>query len=223
MNIRPDIEEFIGQLEIYAKRELNYPLEVGEILQIVMQTGLIREFENLIFQAKFLVRTQEIMKRIGPGTNGFEKLSAEFQLNVKKSIDFLNMFLERAPSEVARKLTEMFTIMETDSFHQFMKLSSDLSYIKNWQVDGKPLPYEIKSDEKLAVQHAGESKIHEEKIHLILIQIKKSAILCAIFFLLFLFIDSPVTIFGWILSLGIESFLVYIVLQIYSLQRTPKS
>jgi hypothetical protein len=223
MNIRPDIEEFISQLEIFAKRKLNYPLEVGEILQVVLQTGLIREFENLIFQAKFLVKTQEIMQRIGPGTNGFEKLSAEFQLNVKKSIDFLNMLLERAPSEVARKLTEMFIVMETNSFHQFMKLSSDLSYIKNWQVDGKPLPYEMKSDGRLIVQNIVERNVLEEKINVIFSQIKKSALLCAILFLFFLLIDSPVTILGWILSLGIESFLVYIVLQIYSLQRTPKS
>jgi len=32
-----------------------------------------------------------------------------------------------------------------------------------------------------------------------------------------------VTIIGWILSLGIEAFLVYIILQIYSILRTPKS
>ena len=222
MNVRLEMKDFIDELEIYAKRKLNYPVEVGELLQIVMQAGLVGEFEGLIVQAKFLVRTQEIMKRIGPGMDRFEKLSTEFQSSVKKSIESLNMIVERAPSDVARKLTDTFIIMETDSFSRFMKLLSDLRWIKNWQVDGKLLPYEMKSAEQINVQNIMKRNIQGEKINLILIQIQKSALLCAILFLLFLLIDSPVTIFGWILSLGIEAFLVYIILQIYSIHRTPK-
>lgn len=223
MTLRPDIVEFVADLEMFVKRKLNYPVEVGELLQIVVQTGLVGEFEDLIFQAKFLVRTQEIMKRIGPGMDGFEKLSTEFQSSVKKSINFLNMLVERAPSDVSRKLADMFTVMETDSFNRLMKLLSDLSWIKNWQVDGKPLPYEMKSDVKLSLQNIEEGDVHGEKINLILVQIQKSALLCAILFLLFLLIDSPVTILGWILSLGIAVFLMYIIFQIYSIKRTSKS
>jgi hypothetical protein len=144
MNVRRDMKDFVDELEVYSKRKLNYPVEIGELLQIVIQTGLIGEFEGLIFQAKFLVRTQEIMNRIGPGMDGFEKLSTEFQSSVKKSIDFLNLLVERTPSDVARKLTDTFIVMETDSFSRLMKLFSDLSWIKGWQVDGKPLPYETK-------------------------------------------------------------------------------
>jgi hypothetical protein len=223
MNVRLDIKNFINELEVYAKRELNYPVEVGELLQIVMQTGLASEFEDLIFQAKFLVRTQKIMRRIGPGMDGFEKLSTEFQTSMKKSIDILNMLVERVPSDIARKLTNMFVVMETGSFSRLMKLFSDLSYIKNWQVDGKPLPYEKKSEVVLDYQDGTKKKEPKEKASVPLVRIQKSALLCVILFLLFLFIDSPVTIFGWILSLGIEAFLVYIILQIYSINRTPKS
>jgi len=217
------MKDFIDELEIYAKRKLNYPAEVGELLQIVMQTGLVGEFEGLIFQAKFLVRTQEIMKRIGPGMDGFEKLSTEFQSSVKKSIDSLNMIVERAPSDIARKLTDTFIVMETDSFSRLMKLFSDLSWIKRWQVDGKPLPYEMKSAIIVDYQDGTKEKELEEKASVPLVRIQKSALLCAILFLLFLLIDSPVTILGWILSLGIAVFLVYIILQIYSIKRTPKS
>ena len=223
MNVRRDMKDFIAELEIYTKRKLNYPTEVGELLQIVMQTGLIGEFEDLIFQAKFLVRTQEIMKRIGPGVDGFEKLSTEFQSSMKKSIDFLNLLVERAPSDVARKLTDMFIVMETDSFSRLMKLFSDLSWIKRWQVDGKPLPYETKSAVLVEYQDGTKEKELGEKASVSLVRIQKSALLCAILFLFFLLIDSPVTILGWILSLGIAVFLMYIILQIYSIKKTPKS
>ena len=63
MNVRPDIEEFVASLEVFSKRKLNYPTEIGEILQIAFQTGLINEFEELVFHAKFLTRAQDVMKR----------------------------------------------------------------------------------------------------------------------------------------------------------------
>jgi hypothetical protein len=217
MNVLLDIKNFMNELEVYAKRKLNYPVEVGELLQIVMQTGLAGEFEDLIFQAKFLVRTQEVMKRIGPDADGFEKLSAEFQSSMKKSIDCLNLFIEKAPSDVARKLTEMFIIIETDSFDRLMKLFSDLSWMKNWQVDGKSLPYETKSTKRLNYQVGTKEKVFEP-----LVRIQKSALSGMILFVLFLFIDPPVTVIGWILSLGITVFLVYIVIQIYIMNRTLK-
>jgi hypothetical protein len=223
MNVHLDMRDFIDELEVYAKRKLNYPVEVGELLQIVMQTGLVSEFEGLIFQAKFLVRTQEIMKRIGPGMDGFEKLSTEFQSSVKKSIDFLNVLMERAPSDVARKLTDTFIVMETDSFSRLMKLFSDLSWIKRWQVDGKPLPYETKSAVILDYQDGTKEKELGEKASVPLVRIQKSALSGAILFVLFLFVDPPVTILGWILTLGISAFLMYIVLQIHIMTRTSKS
>jgi hypothetical protein len=163
------------------------------------------------------------MKRIGPGVDGFEKLSTEFQSSMKKSIDFLNLLVERAPSDVARKLTDMFIVMETDSFSRLMKLFSDLSWIKRWQVDGKPLPYETKSAVLVEYQDGTKEKELGEKASVPLVRIQKSALLCAILFLFFLLIDSPVTILGWILSLGIAVFLMYIILQIYSIKKTPKS
>ena len=52
MKIRPDIAEFVANLEVFGKRKMNYPMEIGEILQIAFQTGLTKEFEDLIFQAK---------------------------------------------------------------------------------------------------------------------------------------------------------------------------
>ncbi len=185
------------------------------------------EFEELIFQAKFLVRTQEVMKRIGPGADGFEKLSTEFQSSVQKSVDALKILIDRAPEEISRKFTNNFFTRETESFDRLMKLMFDLSWIKNWQVDGKPLPYEVKPSLASSIQDDAKlqliSKRQEEGKSLLLSRIQRSAGLAMILFVFFLLIDPPVTILGWILSLGIAAFLVYIILQIYVLTRTPKS
>jgi len=209
------IKSFIEELEVFAEQKLNYPAEIGELLQIVMDTGMTKEFDDLIFQAKFLVRTREIMKRIGPGTDGFEKLSSEFQSSIKDADSIFNMIVDRTPLSSARKLTNTFNIAETESFNRLMKLFFDLSWIKNWQIDGKSLPYET----NFTAKSGHHTKADEEKSEP-LIRIQKSAFSIAILFILLLFIDPPVTVIGWILSLGIAVFLVYIIVQVVVLKRT---
>jgi len=214
MTIRPDIQNFLEELEIYAKRKLNYPVEVGELLHAVLQTGLVDEFESLLFQAKFLVRSQEVMKRIGPSADGFNNLSKEFQDNLRKATDVLKILIGRTSEDIQQRFTNTFLLNETESMYRFMNIASDLSWIKNWQLDGKTLPYETKSTVHFGSQWSVQEEGQKEKISGPFARIQKSAWIGIALFLLFLFIDPPVTILGRILALGIAVFLVYIILQI---------
>lgn len=227
MNIRPDITEFIVELEVFGKRKLNYPLEVSEILQIAVQTGMVKEFEELIFQAKFLTRTQDVMKQIGLEAQGFEKLSTEFQSGIKKSMDLLKMLVGRAGKDVIQKYLDDFFTMETEGFARLMKLNSDLSWIKNWQIDGKSMPYETASSKKSTTQEHANLQTKEErqqqKSTKSFSSIQRSAVLAAILFVLFILIDPPVTILGWMLSLGIAALLAYIVIEISFLTKYSNS
>jgi hypothetical protein len=227
MNIRPDIAEFVVELEVFGKRKLNYPLEVSELLQIAVQTGLINEFEELIFQAKFITRTQDVMKQIGHESQGLEKLSTEFHSSAEKSLSLLKMLIGRAATGVTQKYSDIFFTIGAESFARLMKLQSDLSWIKNWQIDGKLLPYETKLSKINATQeHTNRQTIgnnQNNKSTKSLSRVQRSAVLTAILFILFLLIDPPVTILGWILSLGITALLAYIVIQILSLTKNPNS
>jgi hypothetical protein len=221
MTLRPDIAEFIADLEMFANRKLNYPLEVGELIQIVIQMGRTGEFEDLIFQAKFLVQSKDLLKRIGSGTQGFQNISREFQSSVQKSADILKILVDGAPIEIVQQFTKVFLFTETESFNRLIKLLSDLSWIKNWKVDGRQLPYEIKSELIIDLQSGTKGMERGEKVSMSLDRIERSALLGVILLVLVLFIDPPVTIFGWILSLGIAAFLVYIILQSHGMTRTP--
>ena len=226
MIVRPDIAEFVVNLEVFGKRKLNYPVEIGEILQITFQTGLTNEFEELIFQAKFLTRTQDVMRKIGYEAEGFEKLSAEFQSGLKRSMDLLKILVGRSSVDVIRKYSDTFFAMEAEGFLRLMKLYSDLSWIKNWQIDGRPLPYERESLITTVRRDPVNRQIKEKQLNQSaksLARIQKSAMLGVILFILFLLIDPPVTILGWIISLWIAVLLVYIVVQIVLYQRTQNS
>ena len=229
MNIRPDIAEFVADLEVFGKRKLNYPLEIGEILQIAIQTGLTGEFEELIFQAKFLARSQDVLTQPGHEAQRIERLMGEFHTGLAGSMDLLKSIVERSASDVAQKYSEKFFTLEPESINRLMMLYSDLSWVKNWQIDGKPLPYETKVPKIPAAQENINSQTTEvlgmgqRRPVQSFSRIQKSAVLAAILILLSLLLDPPVTILGWILLLWIMALLVYIIIQIIFIARNTNS
>lgn len=224
MKLDPHVQEFIDQLEAYIGGKLNYPVEVGELLQIVIQTKMVNDFEELIFQAKFLVKAQDVMKRIGLGAEGFDKLSTEFQLGMKNVVNRLKVIIDKTTNESRQKCFDKFFSTETDSYTRLLKLLSDFSWMKNWQVDGKLLPYETRAFSELNIQKNVESQSAKHKVKATLnnplSRVGRSAMLSAILLIFLVIIDRPITTLGWILLMGIELSLVYIVLQIHMLNRT---
>jgi hypothetical protein len=226
MTILPDIAEFVAKVEVFSNRKLNYPSEVSVLLQIAVQTGLIKEFGELTFRAKFLTRTQEVIRQVGNNTEGIKKLSMEYETVLKKSMGVLNRLVERTSPEIGQNYLDLFFSMEPDSLLRLMNLYSDLSWIKNWQIDGKPLPYEAQSSKKVSAQDPSnpiKKENQQEKVKKSLFHIQRIALLAAILLVLFLLIDPPGTILGWILSLGITALLAYIVIQTVFLTRNPYS
>ena len=227
MIIRQDIAEFITAVELFSNRKLNYPKEVGEILQIALQTGMTGEFEELIFQAKFLIRTQEVLKQISNDMERTKNLSIEFDSCLTKSIDLFRILIGRAAADVTQNFSDNFFSLETGSLDRLMKLYYDLSWIKNWQIDGNPMPYQTKSkiisitgkNEELQIdeRHQNNQMIKS------LSRIQKSAALAFILIVFFLLLDPPVTALGWMLSLGISALLAYIMMNIIFLTRTKNS
>jgi hypothetical protein len=223
MILQSKIKDFIIEIELYARQKLHNPVEVGELLQIVLQTGMRDPFEGLIFQAKILVRTQEIMKRIGPGAEGYENLSIEFQTGMNKAIGHIQALIKKAPHDVEQKFIDSFLEVQPENIHRLIELLSDLKWIKNYHIDGKLLPYETTSAAQNGFSSkAGKNKSYEREAAP-LCQIRRSAFFALLLFILFLFIDPPVTILGWVLTLGIAAFLMYIVIQSHHMTRLPNS
>jgi hypothetical protein len=94
-----------------------------------------------MFHAKFVVKSQEVMKRIGPTGEGYDKLSTEFSASVEKASTLLKTLVKEAPDEVKEQFVRMFFPVDQDSLSRLMKLFVDLSWVKNWQVDGRIIPF----------------------------------------------------------------------------------
>jgi len=219
------ISTFLNELELSSGHQCTYPDAVSLLLERAWIENKTNIFDDLIFHAKFIVKTREVMNRIGQKVEGYEQLASEIQTNLEYAKKLIRILIEL--TEQKEEFEKQFFLIDAESFSRFLKLLSDLRLIKNWQIDGKPLPYQTTSG-ILSVTEINECLQSKEgqrnhRLTQSLFLIQKSALLAAILLVLFLLIDPPVTILGWILSLGITVLLAYIMIRILFLTRNRNS
>jgi hypothetical protein len=135
-----EITQFLDELGKFASRDLPYKSDVGVLLHRAKETKDIKRFEDLIFLAKFVSRTFEVMRRIGPDAEGYDKLAAEFSENLQKATALARALVQDAPASERERFENSYFGLEQESFRRLLGLLGDLSWVKNWLLDGKPLP-----------------------------------------------------------------------------------
>lgn len=140
MTIRPETLNFINELERHANRKLNYPQDVAYLVDIARLSNAVDQFEDTIFHAKFIAKSFAVMRRIGVDGEGYDKLSAEFQSSLRKATALLKSLVEHAPSEIHQHYATMYFSLNHETLDKLMNLINDLALVKNWRVDGKPIP-----------------------------------------------------------------------------------
>lgn len=140
MELRTETAQFLVDLESYANRKLTYHREIGLLLDLARSTDKIQVFEDAAFFAKFLSKSFDIMKRIGPDGEGYDKVSAEFQSAMEKASTLVKTLIKESPPEVKEDFLNKFLRLDQGSLSAFVNLVKELAWVKNWTVDGKPLP-----------------------------------------------------------------------------------
>lgn len=127
-------------LERFAGKKLRMQTEVGLLLDLARAQGKMQVFEDLSFHAKFLSKSFDLMKRIGPDGEGYDKVAAEFQAGLEKTNALTKTLVKESPDSVKHHFTELFFHLRQENLSAFMSLLRDLAWVKNWMVDGKPIP-----------------------------------------------------------------------------------
>ncbi|HEY6951870.1 MAG TPA: hypothetical protein VI758_05650, partial [Bacteroidota bacterium] len=140
--MRESIAQFLDNLQMHFNRTLTFAREIGLLLDETKRQGLDDLFRDALFQAKFATKTREVMDRIGRGGEGFDKLSAEFQASIEKTSALLKTIVKESPDETKQLFVDKFFALDQNSFSNFLTLLQDLSWLKNWELDGNPLPLE---------------------------------------------------------------------------------
>lgn len=140
MDARPETAQFIKELEVTFNRKLNYPQEIAQLIDLVHADGKVEVLHDVAFHAKFLTKSFGVMKRIGMDGEGYDKLSVEFQTGMEKVTTLLKTIIKESPVEIKNHFVGNFFSLSHDNLSNLMKLLADLTMIKNWSLDGKPLP-----------------------------------------------------------------------------------
>lgn len=131
---------FLDALESFSKKKLTYTEEVGLLVDLARTSNRREVFEDIIFHAKFLTKSFEIMNRIGKDGEGYDKLAVEFETGVEKTTTLMKTLVKDAHDDVKQHFVRKFFGINQRSFGELLKLCSDLAWVKNWQVDGHHLP-----------------------------------------------------------------------------------
>lgn len=135
-----DIQGFLDELVGFASRELPYRSDVGTLLHRAKLANQMPVFENLIFLAKFVSRTFEVMRRIGSDADGYQNLATEFKENAERAATLARTLMQEAPPSERKSFEKKYLGLDQESFGRLLGLLADLSWVKNWRVDGKSLP-----------------------------------------------------------------------------------
>lgn len=138
--VRPETEQFLAALELYANRKFRFGKEIGILLDEAQKTGKTQIFEDIAFFAKFLAKSYDLMKRIGPDGEGYDKVAGEFRSSMEKSTTLLKTLVKETPDEVKQQFSGKFFHLDQESLSALMNFMKEMAWVKNWMVDGKELP-----------------------------------------------------------------------------------
>ena len=116
-------------------KTLKCSMDLGALIEIASQHSLQEQLDDLAFSAKFITKSFELMHRIGKDGNGYEKLSKEFSVQMKKSQAIIVQFFGRADAMTKAHFTGNYLEMNTLTMQNLMQLYHDLSWYKNFQID----------------------------------------------------------------------------------------
>ncbi len=197
------IADFLDAVERHNGKTMRYKSEVGRLLQGAAARSMEQVFGDLVFHATFVVKTRDVMKRIGQGAEGFDTLSAQFSEGVERVSTLIRTLLKDGPEEDKQGFSGLFFTMEREALDRLLDLMSDLALIKHWQVDGKPLPFQREAT------HSPDRKGTDSMLQHIR-NLNRAAGLALLLLIVMVVIDGPFTILGWATAIVIAGLLIAI-------------
>ena len=135
-----DPNTFVGELERYARRSFQYAPELALLVGCARSEELLKVLRDAAFRAKFIAKTTEVMERVGPTGEGFQRLSTELESAVGAVRRDLAELLASIPAGARASFESRLLLLGPESFGAFLGFMQELAWLKNWELDGRALP-----------------------------------------------------------------------------------
>lgn len=198
------METFLQKVEKHTNRQMRYRPEVTVLLRAAAARSMEQVFLDCVFHATFVVKTRDVMKRIGAGAEGFDTLSTQFGDGLERVSTLLRTLIKEEPDAAKNAFIGRFFPMEQEGLNRLLDLLGDLVLIKHWEVDGHPLPfpgYEALRNERTT----GTDHMHHH-----LQNLTRAARIALLLLVVLCIIDGPFTILGWVTALIVAGMLIII-------------
>jgi len=129
-------ESFLADAERFAERRFRHRLELGLLIDALDSKELTKNFEELIFYAKFLTHAGGILARKGLAEEETSQMAKEYAATMQRALGLLEGIRGRL-KEDDRRTFDLVIGMTHDHMKQFMSLMNELSWIKNYLLDTK--------------------------------------------------------------------------------------
>jgi hypothetical protein len=135
MGEKDKINKLITDIERMNGKNLCNRSEISMIIETTKLHGMVDTFNRLIFLGKFLFNTHNVMNRTGKDSEGYEKLSNEFQDNSRLFLQDLEAIIDTSAKDMKDCLMRLISFQNTTDFNDFKLLIEDLSLLKNYEID----------------------------------------------------------------------------------------
>ena len=117
-----------------AGDKLVFPQALRTLIEIAVP-GHADALHEIAFKAKFLVKTWNVMRRLGAEDPAREQLKAVFQTELEAVREKLSNLASRLSPVAANEFTLQFLDLTPTAFANILALLKDLSWVKNVEID----------------------------------------------------------------------------------------
>ena len=135
MQLSTDTTRLLAELDHLSGGRLKRREDLGILLELGAHAHHRSALDDLGFIAKFLARAYGMMQRIGPGCEGYDRLSAEFSSHLEKVSMLLRSILRDTPDDVRSQFSARYLSPTPEGLGDLLELCHDLGWYKNRLID----------------------------------------------------------------------------------------
>ncbi len=135
MVVSQETASIVSSLEDYSRHTLRHASDLAFLIELSRIHNRRQVLDDICFLSKFLVNTNNVMKRIGHDAEGYSKLSYEFTENLEKASTFIRLLVKEAPDDIKKHFTSTYFGMTQGGLNSLMELLYDITWLKNWEID----------------------------------------------------------------------------------------
>ena len=146
MKFRDDTEKYLNAVERYAGKRLQYRTHIATLIDLAVRGQHQVVFERIIFLAKFITRGFDILRRSGIVADETKNLADEIEKNLREVTGLLRTLCAIDPAASSALVLDRFISPSPDSVAALGELLAELTWLKNFSLEGHPVPIHPSSD-----------------------------------------------------------------------------